>query len=528
MRFEPPSSRSIVSSLRFAPRVVVAAMVLLLAACGQSPSFTLTLDTVTAAVVRGGDVEVEVTLTRAGGASTGVALTITGLPANVTAQFSPASLSGGTLRSTLTISAAAAAVAGSYDVTVTGTGTGLVDSVDLTLDVTSLSVTGRLVTILEVPVVGASIRSQGASAVTGADGAFTLTGLSIPYDVAVWNQADEWVHIVEGLTTADLVVSPVAATTPSPAGKGTTVGGNLTGGVMPVAANQVVVVCAEGTDGMAIGCDTVYPTESAYSVSVQWFTANSRDVRLHALQLQRDANGYPTAYFGYATMDVTLTNAVPTMANLDLGDALSTVTVDVDIVSPVAVSGTFAALQAGPNLAIPITLLNSDSVTHQILMPVIDDTSYTFVSAATTSQFGWQADVTSTTATVSVPAVPQLTSPADLATGVTGSTLFTAATGMDGPKTFVWGVSGGGLSVARTTMSATTTLPDLAPFGLALPAATTFRWQVVGQAGDSVEDGTTAILDSFNFTLMISLSSTGFDGEGAFAVSSLREFTTAP
>ncbi|HET8984248.1 MAG TPA: hypothetical protein VFN03_00690, partial [Trueperaceae bacterium] len=127
---------------------------LVLAACGSAPSILVTLSSPSAEVIRGAEIQVVVTLTRNGGASADVALSVTGLPANVDASFSPATLSGGTLNSTLTLSAAAAATAGNYELVITGTGTGLADTAALTLDVVSLSVTGRVVTVYDLPAVG--------------------------------------------------------------------------------------------------------------------------------------------------------------------------------------------------------------------------------------------------------------------------------------------------------------------------------------------------------------------------------------
>src|SRR5690606_2555334 len=295
-------------------------------ACGQSPSIVLTLDSATAELLRGSDVQVIVTLTRAGGASADVALSVTGLPANVDADFSPVTLSGAELSSTLTLTATEAAVEGDYAVTVTGTGTGLADSADLTLEVIGLAVSGRVVSLYDLPVAGIAVRSQGDSAITDANGTFALSGLSVPYDLAIWNAADEWVQIYAGLTSEELVLAPVTATAPTGTPRSAPVSGSLSGGVIPVGPNQLIMVCAEGVDGIAIGCDNVAPTESAYSVEVQWIGGAIQAIKLHALQMERDGGGYPTAYQGYASMDMNLTATVPTVANLDLGDALATTT----------------------------------------------------------------------------------------------------------------------------------------------------------------------------------------------------------
>lgn len=510
--------------------IVAAAMVLMLSACGQSPSIVIVLDSATAAVLRGSDVSVVVTLTRAGGASADVVLSATGLPANVTAQFSPPTLTGATLSSTLTITAEAAAVAGSYDVIVTGTGTGtgLADSADLTLEVTSLSVTGRVVSIIESPAAGVFVGSQGENDITDADGYFTLTGLAVPYDLAVWSQADTWVQIYEGLTSTDLLLAPMTPVAPSGTPRSTTISGNLAGGVIPVAANQVVMVCIEGLDGTALGCDRVTPGQSDYSFPVQWYGPTTRSVRVHALQVQHDMPGYPTAYLGYTATATTLTDTVPAAVNLTMGGALSTTTVDVDIDATDPLAATIAAVELGPYLAMPVSQVSSAATTHQFMMPVIDDASYTFLSAVDIDQFGWHADVTSTMATVPVPALPQLITPADMSTGVTTSTTFSAVIAIDGPNTFTWTENLSGLVVSLTTMSSSTTIPDLAPYGLALPAGSDFRWQVVSQSGDRVEDATRTLTDYYGLLLLLSQAATGYDGVGSSSFSATREFTTAP
>lgn len=81
-----------------------------------------TLAASAAAAVQGATGASTITITRIGGFTTNVDLTATGLPANVTAAFNPASASGTT--STLTFTAAAGATPGSYTVTVNGTAAG--------------------------------------------------------------------------------------------------------------------------------------------------------------------------------------------------------------------------------------------------------------------------------------------------------------------------------------------------------------------------------------------------------------------
>jgi len=255
-RFRPPRPGAGRRRSASAACLLAAGLLALLAACGQSPGITLTLAPTGAEVVRGADTQVEVALIRRGGVTDDVALSVTGLPANVTATFSPDNLSGAALTSTLTITAAASAVAGTYDLVVHGSGAGLSTSAGLTLEVLDLTVTGRVVTFVDGPVIGASVRAQGDSAVTDDTGAFTLTGLSVPYDLSVWNTAEEWVHVYEQLTSADVLLAPVGtdlAASPMTA----TVSGNLTGDAIPVPTSQRVMVCASSDDA---SCSVATPS----------------------------------------------------------------------------------------------------------------------------------------------------------------------------------------------------------------------------------------------------------------------------
>ena len=514
------------------PTALVAALVttvmLVLAACGQTPSITLSLDAASAELLRGSDVQVEVTLTRLGGATADVALAVTGLPANVTANFSPATLIGGTLISTLTLSADPAAVEGDYAVTVTGTGTGLTATVPLSLEVVSLTVTGRVVALFESPVSGALVASQGESGVTDANGEFTLSGLSVPYDLSVWSTADNWVHVYEELTADDLRLAPIASLlTFSGFTRSADITGTLSGGVTPVPAGQPVKVCVEGLDGVAMGCGTV-TAGGSYAVAAEWSGPATRQVRLHALQVELDGDNYPVSYPGYATMDLTVTDTMPSAVNLDLGSALATSTVDVTIDTPVTIANVFANVEFGPSFEMPVAVLNTAVTAHEFVMPVIDDASYGFFAFSGTLQAGWVSDVTSSAATVVVANGPTLVSPIDTATNVTNSTVFTSVNPTDGPQTFVWMLAGGPF-VALTTMATTSAIPDLAEYGLTFPAASSSNWQVLGSSGPSAEQGTASFADLYNGILaMVYGASPGSFGNGTVAISDTRAFTTAP
>ncbi len=106
------------------------------------PSFTITAAASTSTVKTGGSSSVSFSINRSGGFSSVVALTASGLPAGITASFSPATLSGSaTGTSSLTLAAAQAAKAGPITVTVSAIGGGLTRSATLSLTVIAPSFT---------------------------------------------------------------------------------------------------------------------------------------------------------------------------------------------------------------------------------------------------------------------------------------------------------------------------------------------------------------------------------------------------
>lgn len=87
------------------------------------PAFAFTLNPAAVSVVQGASATTTATITRSGGFTGPLALTVTGLPAGVTATVDPASATGGT--ATITIAVAATAAPGTATLTVQAAGTGV-------------------------------------------------------------------------------------------------------------------------------------------------------------------------------------------------------------------------------------------------------------------------------------------------------------------------------------------------------------------------------------------------------------------
>lgn len=100
------------------------------------PSFTLTVPASTISVTRGKQGTATITTTVAGGFSSRISLSASGLPSGVSASFSPGSISSpGSGSSTLTLTVASTAAVGTYPITVTASGGGITHTATVTLTV---------------------------------------------------------------------------------------------------------------------------------------------------------------------------------------------------------------------------------------------------------------------------------------------------------------------------------------------------------------------------------------------------------
>ena len=104
-----------------------------------APDFSLNASPASQTVTAGGGATYSVSVAPSGGFAGSVALSASGLPAGVTASFSPASA---TTSSTMTIATTAAVAAASYTITITGTSGSLTHSTTATLVVQAVSPTG--------------------------------------------------------------------------------------------------------------------------------------------------------------------------------------------------------------------------------------------------------------------------------------------------------------------------------------------------------------------------------------------------
>jgi hypothetical protein len=131
-----------------------------------TPTIDIALSAATLSIVQGANGTVNLTLTRGGGFTEAVAVTVEGAPAGVTATAAPASIATGSTSSVITIAAGGTAAPGTYNLTVRATGTGVTaKTAPVALTVTAAPVQNYSLAVAPSPV----------SVPQGANGTTTVT-----------------------------------------------------------------------------------------------------------------------------------------------------------------------------------------------------------------------------------------------------------------------------------------------------------------------------------------------------------------
>jgi phospholipase C len=179
-------------------------------------SFTLSANPASVSVHQGGSGTSTITSTVAGGFSSAVALSASGMPSSVTATFSPTSIAApGSGTSTLTFNASSGAAAGTYTITVTGTGGGVTQTTTISLTITS-STAGFTLTAGPSSLT-VNQGSNGTSTITssvsgGFDSAVSLSASGMPSGVTAAFNPTSIASPGSGSSTLTLTVSNSAAT----------------------------------------------------------------------------------------------------------------------------------------------------------------------------------------------------------------------------------------------------------------------------------------------------------------------------
>lgn len=512
-----------------------------LGACGgPAASISITLGSTSQTLLMGDDeVSLTVTVQRLGGAAGDVTLSASGLPAGVSASFAPAVLSGATTVSTLTLHSSPAAVPTSVSVSVAALGPGLAANAGLTLTIEALTVSGTVVGLFDQPLVGVEVfvGAPGAATVaTGADGAFVLNDVPVPYTLTVLDVGGQWAQSFEGLRTPTPRLFPWAAAFDFTGLPTTTVQGTL---AAPVPASHVASVCAQGLDQPVFGCTTVAAGMSSYDVDAVWRDGSSVDVRVRALLYEMDGDDMVTNVVGHAAVDTTIDELVVEVVDIAFGAPPTSTTFDTTVVAPggLTLNGTGVAFHLNALHSQVVPFGPSASTTPSLVAPVFAGTTYTVYATASaadvTTSIAWRSGLAAgASVSLTLPPAPSVVGPADAATGITHATVFRVALPTEGAQLFAfapeWPAVGPSFYVTTTADRAT--IPDLSAYGLTLPAATEYNWQTLHTPGIAdADDMVTGAGYGAGYMALYAATSgygEGPGGDGGITTGAIRTFTT--
>jgi hypothetical protein len=218
-----------------------------------SPDFTIAATPSSRTVTQGNSASYTVTVGAVNGFASTVSLAVSGLPANATASFTPASVTGSG-SATLNVMTAASTPTGSPTLTITGTSGSMTHSTTVSLIVTGL--TFSLSGVISPP-------ANGASATVNLGGAATAT-----------TAADSAGNFsFSGLPNGGYAVSPSkAGFTFTPTSRNTTIdGGNVTGVDFTASQSPITVSITSPANGATVSSAfSIAATASAGVVGVQF------------------------------------------------------------------------------------------------------------------------------------------------------------------------------------------------------------------------------------------------------------------
>lgn len=424
-----------------------------------------------------------------------------------------------------------ASLASPTTVQLTATSGSLTASANITINPPpTLTVAGAVIGINLQPVASAPVvitsGSNSFSTTTNASGAFSVSGVTPPYDATVvaGNQA----LVYQGLTRPDPTLVFVDFVPGAP--RTATLSGTVSGGAgFPQPANHLTRTAFASPE--ALDTATANTTTGAYNMgTVSWYGPATTTGNIRALQWQFDpANNLPTDYKGYGEkLGVALSD----------GGTFASQNVSMSGVGEASISGS-VALPAGYTLGSKrmavgfadrslIQLLSDPSASNSFTYNTPSLTGATIQmqvaaqNAAGTSVITTKPGlaVSATGVSLPLPAGSDLSLPPSGATGVNHSTTFSYTPFSGGVHLVVFNGPGTNPDYVVVTAAASTRIPNLSSVGLGLPASTTYSWRVIGLAPLATVDaaaGPGGWLATYLGTV-----------EGSLSFSATRPFTTAP
>jgi hypothetical protein len=218
----------------------------------QTPDFALTASPTTVSVAQGGTKTTTVSTTVSGGFNSAVSLSASGLPAGVTASFSPTSIAApGSGSSTLTFTASSTATTGTSTVTINASGGGVSHSTTVSLTV-SATATPDFAVSASPASISVAVGSSGTSTIStsvsgGFNSAVSLSASGLPSGVTAAFNPTSIAAPGSGSSTLTFTAASTAAAGTS------TITINASGGGVSHSTTVSLTITTGGTTTQIIG-----------------------------------------------------------------------------------------------------------------------------------------------------------------------------------------------------------------------------------------------------------------------------------
>jgi hypothetical protein len=395
-----------------------------------------------------------------------------------------------------------------------------------------ITVTGKVLDLANQPVPSVPVLITGKTSTnTDANGAFTITNVTVPYDVTVINAAAQNALVYKGLSRNDpTLVFPVSS---SSTPRSAVVNGSVRGGAFtPTQPSDYRTVVLFASPEASWRSTT--GSSGSFSVGGTWYGPTTTTGSLYALQYQADASGIPVAngFKGYAVKSGLVLNDASTTNNQnDTLTSISTGQLTGTIAAPTGYtlgSRSFYIRYSSTALVQLFGETNTNSSVSYYTPTISGATVVLSASAAkpstgTSVTFKVGLATSQTGVAISIPAGPELSLPIAGATGVDTTVAF-SWTALSGGVHLVIFSSTGHPSFYVVTTGTSTTIPNLKAYGLGLPASTSYSWQIYAFSPVATIDEAAA---STGFLTALT-GPTALTADASIAVTTSRSFTTAP
>jgi hypothetical protein len=408
----------------------------------------------------------------------------------------------------------------------TGPSTGGVGSV--------VTVTGKVIgqngqAVASVPVVVPGKPSTN----TDAGGNFSIANVTTPYDISVVDATSKAALVYKGLTRTDPTLLFIGS---SP---GTSHTGNLSGKIsggtftpnQPATDITRVAFASPETNGAT----NTAANGTFGAIGLSWFGPTATTGSLYALQFTADAGGLPVAagYKGYGVRSGiavndggTLTNQFDTLQTVTTSQFTGTVTVPSGYT--LAAKLVYARVSQSAVIALFTDITPNAALSY--FTPGIAGASLLLGAEAIKAGGGtaitWKNALAlgATGVPVVIVTPPELSLPVNAATGVDTTVTFSWTAMPGGVHLVIFTGGAGSPKYYVLTAGTSGSIPNMKPFGLGLPAATAYTWQVYGFGPFGSVDaaaGSTGFLTGLSVPLAAA-------GDAFVGLSATRTFTTAP